>query len=136
MRAHNLSLASRPPGLVALFTGATRGIGAETLRELLTHLKSPRIYIAGRDASTFSDHLSELRTLNPGAQIEFIEANVSLLRQVDRVADCVLAAEDHLDLLCMSQGQLPVGGPVCASSRHVLYRAAANSTESRYRGWH
>ncbi|KJZ79459.1 hypothetical protein HIM_00928 [Hirsutella minnesotensis 3608] len=111
MRAHNATLASRPPGLVAVFTGATRGIGAETLRQLLTHLAKPTVYMVGRSLSKFADKLAELRALNEEATIEFIEADVTLLGEVNRAADVILGKVHHVDIVCMSQGHLPTPTP-------------------------
>ncbi|KAK3309847.1 uncharacterized protein B0T15DRAFT_488551 [Chaetomium strumarium] len=111
VRRHNNGLRNRACGLVAVFTGATRGIGLATVRELLRHLVEPIIYLVGRSAAKFADEAQRLQLLNSGAQIRFIEADVSLLREIDRVCELVLGAETKLDLLFMSQGFIPLSGP-------------------------
>ncbi|KAK3298363.1 uncharacterized protein B0H64DRAFT_73367 [Chaetomium fimeti] len=111
VREHNAALGAETPGLVALFTGATRGIGAATLHQLVRGLNTPTIYAVGRSATQFADQRAELQSLNPRAQIKFIAANIALLREVDRVCQLVAEAEERLDLLFMSPGFIPVNGP-------------------------
>jgi NAD(P)-dependent dehydrogenase (short-subunit alcohol dehydrogenase family) len=111
VREHNAALGGEDAGLVALFTGATRGIGAATLHQLVRCLNKPTIYAVGRSATQFAHQQAELQSLNPGAHIKFIEANITLLREVDRVCQLVAEAEERLDLLFMSPGFIPVNGP-------------------------
>ncbi|KAK4240415.1 hypothetical protein C8A03DRAFT_31442 [Achaetomium macrosporum] len=111
IRRHNNGLRSRARGLVAVFTGSTRGIGLATLRELLSHLVEPVIYIVGRSKAKFADEAQTLQSLNSGARIHFIEADVALLREIDRVCERVLTTETKLDLLFMSQAFIPLSGP-------------------------
>lgn len=112
VQTHNDALLSRRgyPGFVALLTGATRGIGAATLRELATHLAEPTIYVVGRSETKWKSGQDEWPN---GARIIFIEADITRLREIDRICDIVSAAETKLDLLFMSQGFIPVSGPDC-----------------------
>jgi NAD(P)-dependent dehydrogenase (short-subunit alcohol dehydrogenase family) len=113
VRASNAALKSNPPGLVALFIGATRGIGAATVRQLIKNLKAPIFYIVGRSEPSFSSQLSELKKLNPEASVTFLETEVSLIKNVDWISKKFGEKETRLDLLFMSPGFLPVGGPIC-----------------------
>jgi short-subunit dehydrogenase len=115
VRASNATLKSGPPGLVALFVGATRGIGAATVRQMIKNLKSPIFYVVGRSESFFSRQLSELKKLNPDASVTFLEAEISLIKNVDWISKQFSEKETRLDLLFMSPGFLPVGGPICKS---------------------
>jgi NADP-dependent 3-hydroxy acid dehydrogenase YdfG len=121
VRAANASLKSGQPGLVALFVGATKGIGAATLRQLTKNLKAPTIYIVGRSKGGFSSQLSELKTLNPDASFEFLETEISLIKNVDRISKKLKETESKLDLLFMSPGILPIGGPTCRHIQYLLY---------------
>lgn len=121
VRAANSSLKSGPSGLVALFVGATKGIGAATLRKLTKNLKAPTIYIVGRSKGGFSSQLSELKTLNPDASFEFLETEISLIKNVDWICKKLKETESKLDLLFMSPGLLPIGGPTCRHIQYLLY---------------
>lgn len=110
--------ATLPVGLTAVFLGATSGIGASTLKQLVvaTKDKSPRIYVVGRSAAAAIPIVAELRQINTSAQINFIERDVSLVRNVDLVVDEVQKTEDKLDLLFMSVGYMSFEGRKGTSS--------------------
>ncbi|KAJ2985494.1 hypothetical protein NUW58_g5498 [Xylaria curta] len=91
------------PG-VALFVGATSGIGLGVLREFTRRAVNPRIYLVARNPTTAAPIADELRLLNPRAQCEIIDKNVSLIGDAEKVAEYVKAKESSLDLLFMSPG--------------------------------
>ncbi|KAL4995897.1 hypothetical protein BDV10DRAFT_202703 [Aspergillus recurvatus] len=104
--------------ITALFVGGTSGIGLYTLRALAknTDGKALTAYIVGRSASRAKPVLSELQRLNPQARFPFIEADVSLIKNVDRVCREVLDAEKRpagagkgkLDFLFMTPGGISI----------------------------
>ncbi|KAL5339031.1 hypothetical protein BJX70DRAFT_364824 [Aspergillus crustosus] len=98
------------PNLTALFVGGTSGIGQSTLRQLARHADSPTAYIVGRNQARASPFLSELRELSPKGRFHFIEADVSLARNVDAACKEVLAQEKHLNFLFMTPGGISLGG--------------------------
>ncbi|KAF2773331.1 hypothetical protein EJ03DRAFT_265274 [Teratosphaeria nubilosa] len=100
-----------PSGLVALFVGATSGIGQAALQILGAQLPNASVYIVGRSEAMFESDVDGLRVRNPEAKVVLIEAQISLLREVDRVCEQILASEEKLDLLYMSPGYLGFGGP-------------------------
>lgn len=53
-------------GLVAVFAGATAGIGETSLREFARHASKPRIYVLGRSKEACDRLDAELKTINPG----------------------------------------------------------------------
>ncbi|KAL9039461.1 MAG: hypothetical protein Q9214_004870, partial [Letrouitia sp. 1 TL-2023] len=120
VRKANGTLASKPTGLICVFVGATRGIGASTLSESAKHLKSPKIYVLGRSKAKCTRQLAELGTLNPSASIVFLEAEVARLRSVDEACDHIKSLESSLDLLYMSPGVLAMGGPDCLDKCFAL----------------
>jgi NAD(P)-dependent dehydrogenase (short-subunit alcohol dehydrogenase family) len=110
VRLSNDDFKNGPAGLTALFVGATAGIGASTVKQFALHANAPTVYIVGRSQAKAAPLLDELKSLNPQATFTFIEAEVSLLKEVDRVCDEILAKEQKLDLLWLSQGLLSFSG--------------------------
>jgi len=110
VRLSNDAFKNGPAGLKALFVGATAGIGASAVKQFALHAKAPTVYLAGRSQAKASPLLDELKALNPQATFIFIEADVSLLKGVDKVCDQILAKEEKLDLLWLSQGLLSFSG--------------------------
>jgi NAD(P)-dependent dehydrogenase (short-subunit alcohol dehydrogenase family) len=98
------------PNITALFVGGTSGIGQSTLRQLARHADSPTAYIIGRNKARASPFLSELRQLSPKGRFHFIEADVSLVRNVDAACREILQREKHLNLLFMTPGGISLGG--------------------------
>jgi NAD(P)-dependent dehydrogenase (short-subunit alcohol dehydrogenase family) len=110
VRLSNEDLKNGPAGLIALFVGATAGIGASTVKQFARRANAPTVYLAGRSQAKAAPLLAELKSLNPQATFIFIEAEVSLLKGVDKVCDEILAKEQKLDLLWLSQGLLSFAG--------------------------
>jgi len=104
VRAANNSISSQ--SLTAVFVGATSGIGLAAIEALLKSTRSSRIFIVGRSPSKFALTLGKLQDLNTSAKLIFIEAQVSLLKDVDRVCATIKAQELAIDLLWVSQGGL------------------------------
>ncbi|ROV93484.1 hypothetical protein VSDG_06763 [Cytospora chrysosperma] len=97
---------SYPEGLVAVFAGATAGIGETSLREFTRHTPKPRIYIIGRSQEACSRLDADLKQVNPAGQYVFIRSDVSLLRNVDDVCRQISSKETAINVLFMSQGTL------------------------------
>ncbi|TDZ17393.1 Oxidoreductase andH [Colletotrichum orbiculare MAFF 240422] len=114
VRQSNARLASLPHGLVALFIGATSGIGQATLQNFAKNLPSPRIYTVARPRSVPAHEslLDSLRQTNPGGTYNLITADVSLISEVDRVVETILGQEQKLDFLVMSAGFMAFEGRV------------------------
>lgn len=117
IRLHNASVAAEGRhGIVCVFAGATAGIGAATLRELVGSLQSSTFYILGRNPSRFSNTLDELLNVNPTNTIVFIETQVSLISSVDKACAQIAASESKIDIICLSPGGMPFHGAVCKTS--------------------
>ncbi|KAL4907240.1 hypothetical protein BDW74DRAFT_189752 [Aspergillus multicolor] len=112
VRASNAALKSQPSRITALFVGGTSGIGLSTLRALARHTDGRALtaYIVGRSETRAKSVLADLQTLNPSARFNFIEADVSLIKNVDRACKTVLGKEKggKLDLLFMTPGGISV----------------------------
>lgn len=105
-----------PRGLVALFIGATSGIGESTLRNLAEHSFST-IYSVARPAAVASHEelLGSLRQSNPTGSYNLITADTSLISEIDKVVKIVKGKETKLDLLIMSAGFMAFEGRVDTS---------------------
>jgi len=110
VRASNESLNSQPPGLVAVFAGATAGIGLHTLKQLSKHVTAPRVYMIGRSRAKAATLLDELKVINPEGTYVFSEGEFSLVKDVDRFSEEIKKAEERVDILCMSPGYLSFAG--------------------------
>lgn len=93
-----------PEGLVAVFAGATAGIGETSLREFARYVPKPRIYIVGRSKEACERLDVELRMVNPEGQYTFIRSDISLLHNVDDVCKEIRSKESAINVLFMSQG--------------------------------
>lgn len=112
--AHNEALKSAP-SLVAVFVGATQGIGLGTLKAFARHTSSPTAYCIGRSPETLQRIADELKSLNPNGNYIPIEcADLTLLKNVDlachSVAQKAEVGSKRIDLLCMSAGFMSFSG--------------------------
>lgn len=98
-----------PPGLVAVFAGATSGIGEISLKHFAKNAVKPRIYFVGRSKDSGSRITAELQKLNPEGEYIYISADVSLLRSVDDVCCDIKAKEAAINLLFLSVGTIAPG---------------------------
>ena len=103
---------SLPQNLTAVFLGATSGIGRSTVKQLAiaTDGKSPTIYIVGRSAPAATSLIAELRQSNPSATVEFIERDVSLVKEADAAMQEISKRETKVDILFMSVGFMSFEG--------------------------
>lgn len=72
--------------LVCVFAGATSGSGAGALEAMVGMLHTSTFYIIGRSAVQFASQRKRLEKLSPSCKLEFLEAQVSLLSDVDGCA--------------------------------------------------
>ena len=110
VRKSNACIAELPPGLVALFLGATSGIGQSTLIQFASHAVRPRIYIVARPSSAITAMLDELRKRNHEGTYTVIRKDVSLVRETSDVVEFVKSRETKLDLLFESVGFISLSG--------------------------
>jgi NAD(P)-dependent dehydrogenase (short-subunit alcohol dehydrogenase family) len=110
VRAHNTTLQSLGPNLVAIFVGGTSGIGLSTARELVRNTQSPHVYLIGRNQPEAQHIINELQTLNPTSKLDFIKADVSLLKNVDEACRQIKEKEQKINLLFMTAGYFTLQG--------------------------
>lgn len=117
-----LASAHDASGLVCVFVGATSGIGLSTVTALLNIAQHSTFYIVGRSEKRFASQMRAWRATNRSCRLVFLEAQVSLLSEVDAACAKVTEAEERVDILYMSPGYLPVGPRQCRSSVSTLSR--------------
>lgn len=110
MRASNETIQTAlPAGLVAVFAGATSGIGETSLKQFARHAARPRVYFLGRRTELGERIAAELRELNPDGEYYFIGADLSLLRTVDDVCRQIALKEQSINLLFLTVGTITLG---------------------------
>ena len=87
-------------GAVALVTGASSGIGAETARELAR--RGARVILAARRADLLAEQASAITAA--GGQASVIEADVADLTSVERLAREAQAVYGQVDILINNAG--------------------------------
>ncbi|RAL00856.1 uncharacterized protein BO80DRAFT_493742 [Aspergillus ibericus CBS 121593] len=97
-------------GLVAVFVGGTSGIGLSTAREFTRHATAPHIYLVGRNEAQASEIITELKTINEFATVDFIKSDVSLLKNVDLACQEITKKESKVNLLVLSAGIMTTQG--------------------------
>lgn len=112
-----------PPNLVAVFVGATSGIGETTLKQFAKHTIQPRVYFVGRSQDAGDRIVAECKALNPKGEYTFVKADVSLIRVVDEVCEEIKAKEKAINILFLSAGLPSMGRQ--GIDPQVAYKAKA-----------
>ena len=112
VRASNAALkaSKESSGLVAVFVGATSGIGMGTLKQFAKYANAPKAYILGRSKKAATPLLDEIKSSNPQGTFEFIETEISLIKNIDLACDDIKSKEKKVDILFLSPGYLTLEG--------------------------
>ena len=109
IQASNAEIKSLPPNLVAIFVGATNGVGETTVRQFATHAVKPRVYIVGRSREAGERIVKECQALNAEGTFVFLQKEMQLMRNVDEVCEDIERKEEGVNLLVLSVGTLQNG---------------------------
>lgn len=110
IRASNKRIATTfPRGLVAVFVGATNGVGEATVRQFAKYVQSPRVYLIGRSQEAGTRITKECKALNPQGEFIFISKDTSLIRNVDEICEDLKRRETSINLLFLTIGSLQTG---------------------------
>lgn len=110
IRSSNSKIATTlPPGLVAVFAGATSGIGETSLKQFVKNAVRPKVYFIGRSMESGRRITEELKTLNSEGEYIFKSVDVSLLRSVDDACREIKNKESAINLLFLSTGTMLSG---------------------------
>jgi NADP-dependent 3-hydroxy acid dehydrogenase YdfG len=95
-----------PSSLVAVFAGATTGIGLATLKAFVSHAVAPRVYLLARNADVAAHVVEECLALNPAATLEVVKVDLSSVRATDAACAAVAAKEQGVNLVVLSMGEV------------------------------
>ncbi|KAF2733834.1 hypothetical protein EJ04DRAFT_512866 [Polyplosphaeria fusca] len=98
--------AALPPGLVAVFAGATTGIGESTLKTFVRYAIKPRIYLMARSSPSAQRVISECKEINPDADLHFVKVDLSFVKETDRACDEIKSREKTVNVIVLSAGEL------------------------------
>ncbi len=90
--------------------GGTSGIGETTAREFVRNTRAPKVYLIGRNTEAASRIQEEFKRINPEGVFNFIQTDLSLLKNVDKACEEIKAKETKVNLLFMSTGFLSMAG--------------------------
>ncbi|KAI9875306.1 MAG: hypothetical protein M1830_008641 [Pleopsidium flavum] len=108
-RGFSLSETPKLTGKIAVITGGQAGIGREMSAQLLLH-GIEKVYILARTPSKYEDskeqwlHTRGITIEDSGKRSEYIECDLSDIRDVKRVTDELLSKLDRLDMLINNAG--------------------------------
>ncbi|KAI0468766.1 hypothetical protein F4859DRAFT_516927 [Xylaria cf. heliscus] len=97
--------------IVCVFTGAMSGIGYGMLaRMVLASYHSTVFYVLWKSSEKSNAYRKMVfeSSLNGRCKIIFIDADVSLISDMDAASRQILAAENKVDYLCMSKNDIPL----------------------------
>lgn len=97
---------------VAVFVGATSGLGEHTAYAFAKYTQQPTIYIVGRNAEAGARVVAKLRAINPDPESKyyFLRHDVTLISEADALSREIQAAEKKVNLLFVSAGFLTING--------------------------
>jgi NADP-dependent 3-hydroxy acid dehydrogenase YdfG len=110
IRISNAAFKASKPSVVAVFVGATSGIGLATAKHLTSAAVTPTLYILGRSKTSATPLLDDLARINPQAKINFIETEIGLIKNVDKACEEIVSKEKKVDTLFLSPGGVSFGG--------------------------
>jgi short-subunit dehydrogenase len=121
VRKSNALIATQLPAkLVAVFVGATAGIGEGTIKQFARLANAPCIYFVGRSETKGNRITDELKTINPSGEYVYIAADISLIRNVDDVCRQIKDREAFINLLFMSCGSLVFHTGMVPTPAHII----------------
>ena len=92
---------------VAVVTGASAGIGRAAVRELLT--RGWRVIATGRNSGRCAEAEAELRDVAQSGQLEFLQADLSLLGEARKLAARIAALTPVVHVLANNAGGITDG---------------------------
>ncbi|ODV96184.1 hypothetical protein PACTADRAFT_49580 [Pachysolen tannophilus NRRL Y-2460] len=104
--------ASLPEKCVGVFIGGTSGIGEHSAYAYAKYIKSPTIYLVGRNEIAATNIIEKLKTINNNkdAKYEFIKTDVSLIKEDNKLLKQILEKEEKVNTLVLTTGFLSFNG--------------------------
>ncbi|MDX2076575.1 MAG: SDR family oxidoreductase [bacterium] len=91
-------------GRVCIVTGATNGIGEATALELAR--MGATVVIVGRNETKAKATIAKIKEAVPSAKVEYLLADLSLMRDIKKLAQAFLSKYDRLDVLVNNAGMV------------------------------
>jgi dehydrogenase/reductase SDR family protein 12 len=91
-------------GKAAVVTGASTGIGFETAMSLAR--MGARVWMVSRDINRLEQAAEKIRSVTSWNSVYTFPADLSLLHEVQKLANSIAAAEDKIDILVNNAGYL------------------------------
>lgn len=123
----SLSTSTLPSSPVAIFTGATSGIGASTVKAFAratgtgTAGFKPRVYIVGRNERAAEEVVAYCTHHCPEGEWMFLKADLSLIKGVDQVCRTIKEREKRINILFLSAGEAKMDRS-CIPSPNVIFK--------------
>jgi short-subunit dehydrogenase len=95
-----------PSEPVIVITGGTSGIGEETAKSFARSTDRPHIYILGRSQPSADRIIGECKVLNPCATLTFIQVDLALIKNVDKVCNDIGLLESRINVLFLCAGEM------------------------------
>ncbi|EQB46613.1 hypothetical protein CGLO_14332 [Colletotrichum gloeosporioides Cg-14] len=109
IEASNKGIEALGPDLVAVFVGATNGVGETTLKRFAKHALRPRVYVVGRSHEAADRILTECRASSNGGTFTFIKGDTSRMSNIDEICNQITHSEEATNILCLTIGTLQIG---------------------------
>ncbi|VVT56196.1 uncharacterized protein SAPINGB_P004888 [Magnusiomyces paraingens] len=113
------------PNPVGVFIGGTSGLGEYTAYNFAKYAKSPKVYVVGRSAEAGAKVVAQIESINPEANAQFVTCDITLIKEVDKLCDTLLANESTINLLYLSAGFVSLKG-FSPSSEGIDKKLAVN----------
>jgi short-subunit dehydrogenase len=100
------SLVPKEP-FIAIFVGATNGIGEATLKQFIKDCgKGVKVkaYFVGRNQDSGKRIIKECQGINSSAEVIFLRADVSLIEEVDKLSKEIKSRENTINLVVLTAG--------------------------------
>jgi hypothetical protein len=94
-----------PKHLIAVFAGATSGIGETTLKKLIKYAVEPRIYLFARNPTSAARIIAECQHINPRGEYIFVKVDLSSIKETDRACAEAMIREKQINLVVLSAGE-------------------------------
>ncbi|RFU27606.1 hypothetical protein B7463_g8738, partial [Scytalidium lignicola] len=89
---------------ICVFAGATSNIGAGTIERMAIMMKALTTFYVGRSEERFTSQRKKLESLNPGLEVVFLEADISLISGIDIISKQITIAETKVDYFYIVKG--------------------------------
>ena len=113
--------------LVAVFAGATSGIGLATLKSFVNYTVAPRIYLLARNTASAERVVAECKTIKSDAQFTIVKVDLSSVRETDRACEVVKNNEKRVNLIVLSMGEIRMDR-ACKLNHYTATRCVNHDT--------